>query len=401
MTVLKLHIVGFPYRTDLEGCVSEFLADAPGHAMTIRPQHGNDHDKTAIRAYDWKGRFVGFVSQKDLPIAWGALRDSGKESLRGMIVSTNIEHPCALFECMVPEYNGPATDLYSQKPFLNWKYSGPILNQPDELDNLDFMRDEIRDRLQEKADWSEDDMQDFVELVRRFTVNSKYDISGEMNDYRKNLIQRLRDTDFEELEEVTEELEMSFGRTGREVMGGKVLDFWMKQIRSQESIKYLMVHSREYDANVIESELEQFPESMYYEWKENRDKFISKVLYLHIPREVLWRFVSGIAFVEIVKGKSRGDQPIKISELVDSAVTMGVESMKEAELLISRLNDNCGHIYDGELNRLRGALNEKIAKEAEPRKIGQLIDKQLNLGDLSGFKALFENEDLKKYLTKE
>ena len=263
------------------------------------------------------------------------------------------------------------------------------------------MRGEIRDRLQERADWSEDDLLDFVELVRRFSVNSKYDISGEMNDYRKNLIQRLRDTGLEELEEVTEELEMAFGRTGREVMGGVVLDFWMKQIRSQESIKYLMVHSREYDVNAIDSELELFPESMYYVWKENRDKFISKVLYLHIPREVLWRFVSGIAFVEIVKGKSRGDQAIKVSELVDSAVSMGVGSMKEAELLISRLNDNCGHIYDGELKRLRGALNEKIAKEAEPRKIGQLIDKQLNLGDISGFKALLENDELKKYLTKE
>ena len=88
MSVIQLHIVGIPYRKDIAGHVSEFLAEAPGHAMTIRPQNGNDHDKTAIRAYDWQGRFVGFVSQKDLPIAWGAFRDSGKKSLRGMRLST-------------------------------------------------------------------------------------------------------------------------------------------------------------------------------------------------------------------------------------------------------------------------------------------------------------------------
>ena len=98
MDVIQLHIVGFPYRKDIEGHVSEFLAEAPGHAMTLRPHPGNAHDKQAIRAFDWQGRFVGFVSQRDLPVAWGALRSSGSQSLRGMIVSTNIEHPCALFE---------------------------------------------------------------------------------------------------------------------------------------------------------------------------------------------------------------------------------------------------------------------------------------------------------------
>ena len=79
MSTIQLHIVGFPYRKDIEGHVSEFLADAPGHAMTLRPHSGNDHDKNAIRAFDWQGRFVGYVSHKDLPVAWGALRSSGSE----------------------------------------------------------------------------------------------------------------------------------------------------------------------------------------------------------------------------------------------------------------------------------------------------------------------------------
>ena len=79
MSTLRLHIVGFPYRKDIEGHVSEFLADAPGHVMTLRPHSGNDHDKNAIRAFDWQGRFVGYVSHKDLPVAWGALRSSGPD----------------------------------------------------------------------------------------------------------------------------------------------------------------------------------------------------------------------------------------------------------------------------------------------------------------------------------
>ena len=77
MSVIQLHIVGFPYRKDIAGHVSEFLAEVPGHIMTLRPHQGNDHDKLAVRAFDWLGRFVGFVSQEDLPKAWGALQAVG------------------------------------------------------------------------------------------------------------------------------------------------------------------------------------------------------------------------------------------------------------------------------------------------------------------------------------
>ncbi len=71
MSILQLHIVGIPYRKDIAGHVSEFLAEVPGHVMTLRPHQGNDHDKLAVRAFDWQGRFVGFVSHNDLPEAWG------------------------------------------------------------------------------------------------------------------------------------------------------------------------------------------------------------------------------------------------------------------------------------------------------------------------------------------
>ena len=31
MSILQLHIVGIPYRKDIAGHVSEFLAEVPGH----------------------------------------------------------------------------------------------------------------------------------------------------------------------------------------------------------------------------------------------------------------------------------------------------------------------------------------------------------------------------------
>lgn len=398
MSTLRLHIVGFPYRKDIEGHVSEFLADAPGHAMTLRPHSGNDHDKNAIRAFDWQGRFVGFVSHKDLPKAWGALRSSGSESLRGVIVSTNIEHPCAVFECVVAEYDGPAENLYPQNHFLNWQYSGPILNLPDELDNLDYMMGEIRDRLAERDEWSDDDLQDFLMLTERFARYSKYDISGEMNDYRRSLIIKLRDTDLEELEAVTEELEMAYGRSGREAMGGEVLDFWMRQMQSTETKRQMMVHRREYDVVAIERELELFPESMYYVWKENRELFVSKVLYMHIPRKALWRFVSGIAFVEMAQPCAKCVDMSAVSKVVDTVLPLDVNAMKEAELMLSRVNDRNGHVYDAELERLRNARDAKVAQKAEPRRVGQVIGLQNNLGDVTGLESLLQSKEIMKLL---
>lgn len=398
MSTLRLNIVGFPYRKDIEGHVSEFLADAPGHAMTLRPHSGNDHDKNAIRAFDWQGRFVGYVSHRDLPMAWGALRSSGSKSLRGMIISTNIEHPCAVFECVAPVYDGPAETLYPQNHFLNWPYSGPILNLPDELDNLDYMMGEIGDRLAERDEWTDDDLQDFLILAERFARYSKYDISGEMNDYRRSLIIKLRDTNIEELEDVTEELERAFGRSGREAMGGEVLDFWMRQMQSSETRRQLMVHRREYDVAAIERELEWFPESMYYVWKENRELFVSKVLYMHIPREALWRLVSGIAFVEMTKPCVRCIDISAVSQVIDTVLPLDVNEMKEAELLLSRINDRHGHVYDAELERLRNARDAKVAQKAEPRRIGQVIGRQNNLGDLSGLESLLQSKEIMKLL---
>lgn len=305
MSVILLHIVGIPYRKDLDGHVSEFLAEAPGHAMTLRPESANDNDKVAVRAYDWFGRHVGYVSNSDLPDAWGALRCTEHNKLRGMIVSSNIKHPCIEFECVVQGYKGPATDLYPQKIFLEWKYTGPVLDIPEEFDNLIYMRDEIIDRLAERDEWDDEAKANFIQLAKRFAANLKYDISGEMSDYRSRLIEMLTDMGDGEFQEVIDELTMSSGRTGRETTCGSVLDFWKEQMQSAETRKRLMVHQRRYDVKTIEKELEQFPEEMYFEWKANPERFVSKLYYRHIPREVIWRFVSGIAFVEMMSAKAK------------------------------------------------------------------------------------------------
>ena len=299
MQSCKIHIVALPYY-DVGGCLDDFLAKAQGRAMTLRPDPANDFDMCAVCAYDWQGRHVGYVASHDLKEAWQTIRGSGRKSLRGHVVEVNGEHKCLLFECHV-ETLGEADDLYPTASYQEWMYTVPVLKATQELVTLDYMMDEISERLDEYEEWSDEDWEDFETLTARFCQLSRYDLSGEMSDFRRRLCLRLMGIDGIRFGGLAEELKMAFGRTGREVNGGEVLSYWMRIISEPKTIKPLMVCRHEYDADKLRRELERFPESMFELWLENRERFVAKLLYMHIPRRVLWQLVSGIAFYEAVR----------------------------------------------------------------------------------------------------
>ena len=280
----KIHIVALPYY-EVGGCLGEFLAQAQGRAMTLRPDPANAFDPYAICAYDWQGRHVGYVSNHDVGDTWRTLRGSGRKSLRGRVVEVNSQHHCLLFECHV-ETLGEVGDLYPTASYLEWTYTGPVLKATQELVTLEYMMDEISERLDEFEGWSQEER-------------------CEMSDYRRRLCLRLMEIDDSGFRELTEELKMAFGRTGREVHGGEVLSYWMRIITEPKTIRPLLACRNDYDADKVHRELEAFPESMFEQWLEDKDHFVAKLLYMHIPRKVLWQLVSGIAFYEAVKRREK------------------------------------------------------------------------------------------------
>ena len=296
MITCKLHIVALPFY-EVGGCLSEFYAEAPGKAMTLRPDPANDWDLHAICAYDWEGRHVGYVPQREHSKAWFTLRNSNSRWLRGHISEVDTEHKSVTFECSV-EQLGEVTDLYSQSPFMEWAYTGPVLKLTREMVTLDYMMDEICQRLSERTSWSVAEQEDFTALCKRFCKLSKYDLSGDMSDYRRRLSERLQETKDEGLLPLVKELNMTSARCGRETHEGDVLDYWMGVLSEPKMVRSLLVRRQEYDLEKLRRQLEAFPESMFDEWLVNREHFVSKLVYMHIPREVLWRLVSGIAFYE-------------------------------------------------------------------------------------------------------
>ena len=174
----QLHIVGLPYG-DIGDCMDEFLGQAVGKVVTLRPQPTNEVDARAIRAYDWVGRHVGYVANAELPTAWSILTSLGRRSVRGRTAAVDTEHHCVVVECVAEVSDEPA-ELYPQADFLSWSYSGPVLPNTEELDRLEFLMDEIQDRLEEREGWNDDDRDDFRQLVRRFIELSKFDLSDSL-----------------------------------------------------------------------------------------------------------------------------------------------------------------------------------------------------------------------------
>ena len=135
MQIIRIHIVALPYY-DVSECLDEFLAEAQGRVMTLRPDPANDYDVNAVCAYDWQGRHVGYVASHDLKETWQTLRGSGRKSLRGHVVEVNSVHKCVVFECHV-ETLGEVGELYPMASYQAWKYTGPMLKLTAEMASLD------------------------------------------------------------------------------------------------------------------------------------------------------------------------------------------------------------------------------------------------------------------------
>lgn len=74
------------------------------------------------------------------------LKQIGGQTLCGRVCEVSAAHKYVVFECGV-ETLGVAEDLYPQAPYLDWTYSGPMLKPTQVMVTLDYMMDEISERL--------------------------------------------------------------------------------------------------------------------------------------------------------------------------------------------------------------------------------------------------------------
>ena len=305
MAKFDLHIVALPYldlkpwfeASDTER-IAAFYDEAMGRTFTFRVSEANNVDVKAVIAYDWKGRRVGYVKDNERMMALAMMSHSGRKSLRGRVAVVNAEHKCLTVEVQ-SDWDGKQFEMGLDETFLKWHYSGPMMKETEEMESLCFMMDEIDERLEEMELWTETDWADFHDLMENFCRVTKLDISAEMINYRKQLTRKLEEKGMKEL---AFKVELENGHAGSGSKAGDVKDYWLHLLTSQGKGSRLYAEREKYCVADIENELKEFPDNLYNTWVNKSDQFVSKAYYMHIPKQVLWGFLSGIAFVEMMRG---------------------------------------------------------------------------------------------------
>ena len=305
MAKFDLHIVALPYldlkpwfeASDTER-IAAFYDEAMGRTFTFRVSEANNVDVKAVIAYDWKGRRVGYVKDSERMMALAMMSHSGRKSLRGRVAVVNAEHKCLTVEVQ-SDWDGKQFEMGLDETFLKWHYSGPMMKETEEMESLCFMMDEIDERLEEMELWTETDWADFHDLMENFCRVTKLDISAEMINYRKQLTRKLEEKGMKEL---AFKVELENGHAGSGSKAGDVKDYWLHLLTSQGKGSRLYAEREKYCVADIENELKEFPDNLYNTWVNKSDQFVSKAYYMHIPKQVLWGFLSGIAFVEMMRG---------------------------------------------------------------------------------------------------
>ena len=297
-----LHIVALPHW-ELKDCLNEFYAEAMGQSITLMQDIANDVDDKAVIAYDWLGRHIGFVTRSERLMALEMLLQQGKNSLHAVVREMDTEHH-ALYVEVESDWDGKMYGLPLNNDYENWHYTGPRMKPTREMYNLHYMMSEIMYRL------NDDEIKDrvgFKGLMQRFCKFTKLDVTAEMADYRNQLKAKLRDKG---LDDFAKMVELENGHAGRESSNGDVKDYWLNMLTSQGRGSKLYAEREKHSVAEIERQLMEFPDNLYNTWVNNRDQFVSKVYYMHITKQVLWGFLSGIAFVEMMRG---GDQVASVT----------------------------------------------------------------------------------------
>lgn len=289
-----LHIVALPHW-ELKDCLDEFYAEAMGQSITLMQDIANDVDDKAVIAYDWLGRHIGFVTRSERLMALEMLLQQGKNSLHAVVREMDTEHH-ALYVEVESDWDGKMYGLPLNNDYESWHYTGPRMKPTREMYNLHYMMSEIMYRLN---DGEIKDRVGFKGLMQRFCKFTKLDITAEMADYRNQLKAKLRDKG---LDDFAKMVELENGHAGRESSNGDVKDYWLNMLTTQGRGSKLYAEREKHSVAEIERQLMAFPDNLYNTWVNNRDQFVSKVYYMHIPKQVLWGFLSGIAFVEMMRG---------------------------------------------------------------------------------------------------
>lgn len=387
MKNLTFHIVGLTHN-DVKGHEVEYAKEAEGRTICLVPDDANTFDMLAVKAYD-KQQLIGYVSALEGEDVRALIIARKERNLRTRCIGCNSKNEGdkaglqlmvrALSDVSDEEMEQARREIYDDKIYDDWKYSGPVLpieqltrfsdctmmlegvinsiirlqntlsegasdksssasdktsseaeNRSLDAETEAMLREELSDCLSE----ARERLSSFLEIQRS-------DYSREMTQARNRILHKLEQIDDEELQRLRAVLltEMGF-ITSSAYRERAAYSFF---VEAPNAIKKKQTGTYDYkdQLDAIEQQLHAFPHNLYPTFKADPVDFLRQVFYKRVPRKKMIQLLSGIVLmimngrVDDVKqwGKHGDEESLKAMKAVGAKPSNEVKKEKFMELV--------------------------------------------------------------------
>lgn len=387
MKNLTFHIVGLTHN-DVKGHEVEYAKEAEGRTICLVPDDANTFDMLAVKAYD-KQQLIGYVSALEGEDVRALIIARKERNLRTRCIGCNSKNEGdkaglqlmvrALSDVSDEEMEQARREIYDDKIYDDWQYSGPVLpiEQLTRFSDCTMMLEgvinsiiRLRDTLSEGASdksssasdkaYSEpknssldketeamlreelaDCLSEARERLSSFLEIQRSDYSREMTQARNRILHKLEQIDDDELQRLRAVLltEMGF-ITSSAYRERAAYSFF---VEAPNAIKKKQTGTYDYkdQLDAIEQQLHAFPHNLYPTFKADPVDFLRQVFYKRVPRKKMLRLLSGIVLmimngrVDDVKqwGKHGDEESMKAMKAVGAKPSNEVKKEKFMELV--------------------------------------------------------------------
>lgn len=387
MKNLTFHIVGLTHN-DVKGHEVEYAKEAEGRTICLVPDDANTFDMLAVKAYD-KQQLIGYVSALEGEDVRALIIARKERNLRTRCIGSNSknEGDKAGLQLMVrvlsdvsdEEMEQARREIYDDKIYNDWQYSGPVLpiEQLTRFSDCTMMLEgvinsiiRLRNTLSEGASDKSSSVSDKTsseaenssldketeamlreeladclsearERLSSFLEIQRSDYSREMTQARNRILHKLEQIDDDELQRLRAVLltEMGF-ITSSAYRERAAYSFF---VEAPNAIKKKQTGTYDYKDQlaVIEQQLHAFPHNLYPTFKADPVDFLRQVFYKRVPRKKMLQLLSGIVLmimngrVNDVKqwGKHGDKESLKAMKAVGAKPSNEVKKEKFMELV--------------------------------------------------------------------
>lgn len=387
MKNLTFHIVGLTHN-DVKGHEVEYAKEAEGRTICLVPDDANTFDMLAVKAYD-KQQLIGYVSALEGEDVRALIIARKERNLRTRCIGSNSknEGDKAGLQLMVrvlsdvsdEEMEQARREIYDDKIYDDWQYSGPVL--PIEqltrfsdctmmlegvINSIIRLRNTLSEGVSDKSSSASDktsseaenrsldaeteamlreELSDCLSEARErlssFLEIQRSDYSREMTQARNRILHKLEQIDDEELQRLRAVLltEMGF-ITSSAYRERAAYSFF---VEAPNAIKKKQTGTYDYkdQLDAIEQQLHAFPHNLYPTFKADPVDFLRQVFYKRVPRKKMLQLLSGIVLmimngrVDDVKqwGKHGDEDSLKAMKAVGAKPSNEVKKEKFMELV--------------------------------------------------------------------